>query len=114
MSLFNVGFGLPVKICVGLSHSVVTVAAVASVLYGLLEPHPKYSNRPLADITIALTFSPPLLLGVSTGRFEDGTIALPLIMTLMPGLKAEVWLQVPAAAGFLVHSFRTCTVNTHT
>ena len=69
MSLLNVGFGLPVKICVGLSHSVVTVSAMASVLYGLLEPHPKYSNRPLADITLALTFSPPLLLGVSTGRF---------------------------------------------
>lgn len=74
----NVGLGFDLKLCTGLSHSIVAAGAIGSVLYGLVQPSPLDGSRPLLNFDIALTLIPAMLFGVSFGarphnsRFQGG------------------------------------------
>lgn len=63
----NVGLGFDLKLCTGLSHSIVVAGAISSVVYGLLQPSPLDTSRPLLDIDIAFALIPAMLFGVSFG-----------------------------------------------
>lgn len=63
----NVGLGFDLKLCTGLSHSIVVAGAIASVVYGLIQPSPLDASRPLIDIDIAFALIPAMLFGVSFG-----------------------------------------------
>lgn len=63
----NIGLGFSLKLTPGLSHSVVAVGAVGSVLYGLLQPAPDAPGTSLLNLDIALTLIPAMLFGVSFG-----------------------------------------------
>lgn len=63
----NVGLGFDLKLCTGLSHSIVAVGAIGSVLYGLVQPSPVDSGTTLLNFDIALTLIPAMLFGVSFG-----------------------------------------------
>ncbi|KAK9861032.1 hypothetical protein WJX84_006798 [Apatococcus fuscideae] len=65
--LFNTVLGFDIPHCTALSHTVVSVSAVGSSLYGMLQPSPTHPDRPLLNFDLALTFIPPLLFGVSVG-----------------------------------------------
>ena len=66
--LFNTVLGFDIPHCTALSHTVVSVSAVGSSLYGMLQPSPTHPDRPLLNFDLALTFIPPLLFGVSVGE----------------------------------------------
>ena len=63
----NVGLGFDLKLCTGLSHSIVAVGAIGSVLYGLVQPSPVDAKTTLLNFDIALTLIPAMLFGVSFG-----------------------------------------------
>lgn len=63
----NVGLGFDLKLCTGLSHSIVASGAVASVVYGLMQPSLLNSNATLLNADIALALIPAMLFGVSFG-----------------------------------------------
>ncbi|KAK9863229.1 hypothetical protein WJX84_011003 [Apatococcus fuscideae] len=65
--LFNTVLGFDIPHCTALSHTVVSVSAIGSSLYGMLQPSPTHPDRPLLNFDLALTFIPPLLFGVSVG-----------------------------------------------
>lgn len=67
MPAVNIGLGFSLKLAPGLSHSVVAVGAVGSVLYGLLQPAPNDPRTSLLNLDIALTLIPAMLFGVSFG-----------------------------------------------
>lgn len=67
MPLFNVVLGFDLSSATALSHTVVSISAVGSSLYGLSQPSPHDSRFPLVDLDIAIVFIPALLFGVSWG-----------------------------------------------
>lgn len=63
----NVGLGFDLKLCTGLSHSIVAAGAIGSVLYGLVQPSPLDGSKTLLNFDIAMTLIPAMLFGVSFG-----------------------------------------------
>ena len=57
--------GFDLKLCTGLSHSVVATGAIGSCIYGLLQRSPADNSKTLLNFDIALTLIPAMLFGVS-------------------------------------------------
>ena len=63
--IFNLILGFDLRLCAGLSHTVVAVGALAAVLYGILQPSPTNPRTPLLNFDLAMvrpaSTSDPLL-----------------------------------------------------
>lgn len=55
------------KLCTGLSHTVVATSAIGSCIYGLLQRSPTDPTTTLLNADLALQFVPAMLFGVSLG-----------------------------------------------
>ena len=55
------------KLCTGLSHTVVATSAIGSCTYGLLQRSPTDPSSTLLNADLALQFVPAMLFGVSLG-----------------------------------------------
>eukprot|EP00897_Mesotaenium_endlicherianum_P009704 jgi/Mesen1/8762/ME000524S08056 len=87
MPLFHSVLGFGIATATALSHTVVACSAVASTVYGLLQRSPVDGDDPLIDFGLALTFIPPLLVGVGFGvlfnvLFPDWLQTLGLVLLL--------------------------------
>jgi hypothetical protein len=72
--------GFDLKLCTGLSHSVVATGAIGSCIYGLLQRSPADNTKTLLNFDIALTLIPAMLFGVS---FVSVSPALPAALHMV-------------------------------
>ena len=56
--IFNLVMGFDLRLCAGLSHTVVAIGALAAVLYGLLQPSPTDPSKPLLNFDLAMVGQP--------------------------------------------------------
>ena len=52
--IFNLVMGFDLRLCAGLSHTVVAIGALGAVLYGLLQPSPTDPLKPLLNFDLAM------------------------------------------------------------
>jgi hypothetical protein len=86
--------GFDLKLCTGLSHSVVATGAIGSCIYGLLQWSPVDRKKTLLNFDIALTLIPAMLFGVS---FVSGGAALSAPRLIHVQQHAHLRAQLPAA-----------------
>lgn len=56
--IFNLVMGFDLRLCAGLSHTVVAIGALGAVLYGLLQPSPTDPLKPLLNFDLAMVGHP--------------------------------------------------------
>ena len=116
MPAMNVGLGFDLKLCTGLSHSIVAAGAVGSVLYGLVQPSPLDGSKTLLNFDIALTLIPAMLFGVSFGarpcsfRFREPTTNAEVApRTLRHGTVVVLCIMLLTVYAYTVSVGRACT-----